>query len=194
MILRFIGRSEFLKKVYFSNPGKKWVARKLKPFTPYLDQQKKIIDIGSGNGLITYMLRETGYDVTPLDIAEQSYSGKVKTLVYDGNTIPFDDNTFDQALILTVLHHTEHPEQIIQEAKRVAKELLIIEDIYKNPVQKWLTLKMDQFVNLGYSPCPKTNKDDNGWKVTFKELGLKLKHAYYMRVLLFFRQAYYVIE
>ena len=194
MILRFINQSSFLKKLYFSHLGLKWVARKIKPFDSFFQKEKSILDIGSGNCLVAYTLRQKGFQVTPLDIDQLSYSDKITPVVYDGKTIPFDDQAFDQALILTVLHHTEKPEDVLIEAKRVAKQLLIIEDIYKNPFQKKITLLMDQFVNLGYSPCPKTNKDDQGWKDTFEQLDLKLIHASYKRVLIFFRQAYYVVE
>ena len=192
-MLKFLYQIPFLRRLYFDRLGLWWIRRKVAPFVEHLPKTAKIIDIGSGNGLICHYLREQGWNVTPLDVIDMAYHESVRPVVYDGEKMPFENNAYDYGLILTVLHHIDEPETVLEEAQRVCENLIIIEDIYKNPIQKRLTFFMDWLVNLGYSPTPHTNKDDNGWKATFKKMNLKLKHTSQWRVLVFFRQVVYIL-
>lgn len=194
MILRLLHSTAFLRRMYFTRWGKQWVQRKVEPFLMHLDADDQILDIGSGNGLVAYTLREQGYQVTPLDVADLSYAPEVAPVVYDGQNMPFDNQAFDTALLLTVLHHIPEPDAVLQEACRVARRVIIIEDIYHNNIQKWLTFSMDRFINWGYADCPHTNKNDEEWKATFDKMGASLKAVSYRRVLFFFKQAVYCIE
>ena len=193
-MLKLFFQIPLLRRLYFDKLGWAWIRRKIQPFVGFLSPNETIIDIGSGNGLICFHLRKEGFQVTPLDVVNMPFDESVSPVVYDGETIPFDDKTFDTAMILTVLHHTDEPEVIIKEAKRIAKRVIIIEDIYKNPIQKYATFAMDWLVNLGYSYNPHTNKNDAGWKKTFQEMDLELVHTSQWRVLLFFRQVVYVVR
>lgn len=193
-MLKLLYNIPFLRRWYFEKLGIWWVSRKVAPFIEFLDPDEKIIDIGSGNGLVADYLRQQGFHVTPLDIADLAYHERVKPIVYDGQTMPFENKAFDTALILTVLHHIDQPDPVLVETKRIAQRIIIIEDIYKNALQKYATFFMDWLVNLGYSPAPHTNKDDNGWRNTFTEMNLKLSHTAQWRVLLFFRQAVYIVQ
>ena len=191
---KFLYQIPFLRRLYFDRLGLWWIKKKVAPFVEHLPKEAKIIDIGSGNGLICYYLKEQGFDVTPLDVVDMAYNEAVRPIVYDGKTMPFDDNSYDYALILTVLHHIDSPEEVIDETRRIAQNIVIIEDIYTNSFQKYLTFFMDWLVNLGYSPTPHTNKDDIGWKNTFKNKKLQLIHTSQWKVLLFFRQAVYILN
>ena len=64
-----------------------------------------VLDIGSGGGLATSVLREAGFQVTPMDIQDGAYDDSTRPVVYDGKTFPFSDGQFDFGLLLTVLHH-----------------------------------------------------------------------------------------
>jgi ubiquinone/menaquinone biosynthesis C-methylase UbiE len=193
-MLKLFFQIPLLRRLYFDRLGWAWIRRKVKPFMNFLENGEKIVDIGSGNGLICFHLRQEGFDVTPLDVVDMPFDKSVQPIVYDGKIMPFEDKAFDTAIILTVLHHTDEPEMIIKEAKRIAKRIIIIEDIYKNPIQKYATFAMDWLVNLGYSYNPHTNKEDKGWRNTFQEMDLKLIHTTQWRVLLFFRQVLYILK
>ena len=177
--------------MYFQRWGRAWVNKKIQPFLPYLNENDSILDVGSGNGLVAHTLREVGYEVTPLDVADLSYDDSVKPVVYDGQKMPFEDNTFDVALLLTVLHHIDEPDAVLRESCRVARRVIVIEDIYENKLQKKLTFVMDSLVNWGYAECPHTNKDDAGWRTTFREMKMNLKNVAYRKVLFFFKQGIY---
>lgn len=192
-MLKFLYQIPFLRRLYFEQLGIWWVRRKVAPFIRYLKTSDKVLDVGSGNGLIAYYLQQQGFEVTPLDVVDMAFDAAVQPIVYDGDTMPFEDQSYDVALILTVLHHTPQPEAILAETARVARKVIIIEDIYKNTLQKHLTFFMDWLINLGYSAAPHTNKDDKGWKDTFKNMQLDLQHTSQWRVLVFFRQVVYIL-
>ena len=97
-------------------------------------------------------------------------------------------------MLLTVLHHTPDPEKVLLEAMRVSKRVIIIEDVYSNKVQQYMTYAMDTLVNLGHSSMTYTNKNVAEWRAVFQEQGWTLKKATPRRVLLFFTQMTYVIE
>ena len=194
MALRIIHSIPFLKRLYFEKLGLNWIQKKVRPFESFLKKEEKIVDIGSGNGLITHFFRGKGHRVTPVDVVDLAYNDSVRPTVYDGKTMPFSDKHFDTALLLTVLHHCEQPDAVLTETKRVAKRIIIIEDIYKNPIQKHLTFFIDSLVNLGYSDNPHTNKDDEDWRTTFKKMNLELVSVSYHPVFFFFLQAVYIVE
>ena len=172
-----------------------WDAKfKIERISEYLSPKDKILDIGTGPGSVCLLMNGDGYNVTPIDVIDQTLSPEIVPDIYNGKKLPYNNSSFDTALILTVLHHTSNPEEILLEAKRVADKIIIIEDIYTNPIQRYLTYFVDSIVNMEFSGHPHSNKSDNEWKEVFLELGLKLKAAKYSRFLLFFRQATYYLE
>lgn len=161
----------------------------------HLQRGVPILDIGTGNGGLVHGLRKEGYTVETVDVKNISFFPEVQPIVYDGSRLPFADKSFDTGLIITVLHHTPDPAAIIDEACRVSRNrLVIMEDIYRNPLQKHLTFFTDSLVNLEFQGHPHTNKSDAEWKALFEEKGLKLVYREDFRTLLFFRQVVYVVE
>lgn len=191
MLLSLIKNIPFIKETYLKI-GNKWVHRKLQTVIPFI--QGNTIDIGSGNGMVAHYLQEKKYQITALDVADLSIHKNIKTIVYDGQKMPFKNKEFNTGLILTVLHHTDNPEAILKEAQRVCKRLIIIEDIYNNIIQQYMTYAMDTIVNFGHSNMTYQNKNDIEWKTTFKQLGLKVVSEKQKSVLFFFRQVTYVLE
>lgn len=107
--------------------------------------------------------------------------------------MPYEDKTFDCALLITVLHHTPNPEEVIKEAKRVAKRVLIIEDTFSNALQEKITYFADSLVNMEFVGHPHTNKTDQGWKERFDSMGMSLDTSETWSFLLLFRQSLYFL-
>ena len=171
----------------------RWGAGKLSHIAPYLPTHGSIIDIGSGTGTTSRLLRERGFEVTSVDVKDRSIDPSLRPVLYDGTTLPFSDDSFDCALLLTVLHHTPDPETVLREAARVAKHIIIIEDVYTNSPQKYLTFFTDSLFNLEFRGHPHSNKRDSEWRELFSKLHLTLnpEHTNERRLLLFFRQRAY---
>jgi len=193
MSLQFVKKTKFLKNLIF----KIWLwdaKQKLSLIQKYFSKSDRLLDIGTGPGSVCLLLRKNGFDVTPIDIQDLSLTNEVRPEIYDAKRIPFKRGDFDNVLILTVLHHSRDPVEVIMEAKRISKNLIIIEDIYQNSFQKYLTYIADSIANFEFIGHPHSNKSDVDWKKIFKKLGLKLKDAQYKCFLLFFRQAIYYLE
>ncbi|TVR68416.1 MAG: class I SAM-dependent methyltransferase [Spirochaetaceae bacterium] len=168
-----------------------WAEGKLKQIAPFLPPSGRMLDIGSGRGTITGILRRRGYGVTPLDIRDRSIDSDLRPLLYDGEAIPFPDDSFDCALLLTVLHHTPDPVAVLREAARVAPQLIIIEDVFSNSLQKQLTFFTDSLFNCEFRGHPHSNRRDGEWRRVFEQLELTLAEEQSRRVLLFYRQQAY---
>lgn len=161
----------------------------------HLSREGRLLDIGTGNGGLVAGLRQDGFTVDTVDVKDISFFPAVKPVIYDGKTLPYAEASFDACTIITVLHHTPDPERILEEARRVTrKRIVIMEDIYRNPLQKHLTFFTDSLVNLEFAGHPHTNRSDAEWRATFDRLGLKLVFREDFRTLLFFRQVVYVVE
>jgi SAM-dependent methyltransferase len=153
-----------------------------------------VLDIGSGYGTVVEVLRDHHFKVTAIDVADQSVAEDLKPIIYDGELLPFEPGTYDYALLLTVLHHTPDPARILAEAARVGRQVIVIEDVYTNPLQQYLTYLTDSLLNFEFRGHPHSNKTRAGWHKTCQSLGLTMKLIRSDRFLLFFRQETYVVS
>lgn len=155
---------------------------------------EKIIDIGCGLGTLSGELMKLGYDVTSVDVKNISIVPEVRPVIYDGQKLPYLDKAFDTALLITVLHHTPCPEKILAEALRVAKKVVVIEDVYNSYFQKHVTFIMDSIMNQEFVGHPHTNKTDLEWKQAFNEIGMHLTFSSTMPYWRLFSSALYVVQ
>lgn len=91
----------------------------------------KMIDVGAGKGILSDKFRNN-FDVKQIDISKTGPNVEI----YDGYNIPANDNEYNIALSMFVLHHLPHKEEIIQEMKRVADYIIILEDEPNNIISK----------------------------------------------------------
>jgi 2-polyprenyl-3-methyl-5-hydroxy-6-metoxy-1,4-benzoquinol methylase len=165
--------------------------------SPHLRCGDRILDIGSGVGFVADGLMHLGYDVTMLDVADQSLIPGKPSCIYDGVTLPYPDDAFDVALLLTVLHHIPDPEHTIAEAKRVARRVIVVEDIYENERERKLTIIGDSWLNREFLGHPHSNRDDAGWRKAFAQMGLQVTYAdqkLHRNGLFQFRHGLYVLD
>ncbi|MEJ2658933.1 MAG: class I SAM-dependent methyltransferase [Desulfobacterales bacterium] len=94
---------------------------------------ERIIDIGcgTGSGLQTFLdsgLRVTGIDASPymLDIASKKIGNRVDLHRGFAEDLPFDDNSFNYASLITTLEFVDDPKKAIEEASRVAKDKIFL--------------------------------------------------------------------
>lgn len=110
-----------------------------------------ILDIGCGGGLNSNPLAKMGYQVTGVDISEESLQvardfDETKTVNYlhaDALSIPLPDQQFDVITALDFLEHVEDPSHIIQEISRLLKPggLFFFHTFNRNPIAGIVAIK-----------------------------------------------------
>jgi ubiquinone/menaquinone biosynthesis C-methylase UbiE len=144
---------------------------------PYLQSGQRILDIGAGTCHVAEAIIRRGHDVTLVDVADGSLVPGLRAQLYDGRRLPFPDDAFDVVLLLTVLHHIPRPDDTLVEARRVARRIAIIEDVFESAAEKWLTWIGDSWLNREFFGHPHSNRTDQGWRETFERLDLRLVEA-----------------
>jgi SAM-dependent methyltransferase len=101
------------------------------------------VDVGCGDGFYTIRFWDlaqpksmVGVDPAghAIAVANTNKGNRpVKFLVGDAHELPFPDNSFDLALVQSILHHDDNPRSVIREAFRVAPEVLVHEPNGNNP-------------------------------------------------------------
>ncbi len=104
---------------------------------------RNILDMGCGDGYYTIRFWDQGEPTTlvGIDAAQQAIIAAngnkkdrpIRFLVGDAHRLPLPDNSFDMVMIQSILHHDDHPEDMIREAFRLAPEILIHEPNGNNP-------------------------------------------------------------
>ena len=81
----------------------------------------QILDVGTGDGQIAKLIceKQAGGQVQGIDIMLRDKT-HIPVTLFDGTTIPFDENSVDVVTFVDVLHHTDDPQRLISEAARVA--------------------------------------------------------------------------
>lgn len=135
-------------------------AARVRPFLPEMTRECEVLDLGAGEGYVGRVLDETvgfydpasgfeipGCKVTLCDIRDANRTDLPYT-VYSGGRLPFANGSFDATLLVFVLHHTESPARVIQEARRVTRRrVIIVESVYEGVFNRLLLRFSDRLVN-----------------------------------------------
>jgi SAM-dependent methyltransferase len=141
-----------------------------------IPENSTILDIGCGDGLIDSQIIEQRPDIkiTGLDVLVRDKTF-IEVIKFDGKSIPFQDNQFDCAMFIDVLHHTTDPIILLKEGKRIAKDFIIIKDHLRDGFFSGGTLKlMDWVGNARHNVVlPYNYWQSKQWENAFSQLNLK---------------------
>jgi len=143
---------------------------------PQVGNARTVLDIGSSIGLLAREIQDrTGARFTGVDIHLFAETA-IPVETYDGRSLPFDDNSFDLVSIVDVLHHAEDPQRLLAEARRVARDHVLIKDHYFENRYDTLMLRLSDY--LGNKPygiaLPYNFLALATWRTIFRALGLKV--------------------
>jgi ubiquinone/menaquinone biosynthesis C-methylase UbiE len=169
------------------------VKEKLAVIDSHLDLADRILNVGAGNCILCQELGRLGYHVVPVDLQNLSFVDDIAPITYDGKTLPFRNDSFDVALVITVLHHAPDPDAVLGEVRRVARRIIVTEEIYENRVEKYFTYAVDSLFNLEFFGHPRSNRTDPEWRKAFQKLRLDVSAAAYSRSLGLLRRVTYVL-
>ncbi|OLS15960.1 MAG: methyltransferase type 11 protein [Promethearchaeota archaeon CR_4] len=113
---------------------------------PHLPPKSRVLDIGANDGFISELINKSGHYVVLADIMNLNRTN-LPLFLYDGKTLPFTNNSFDITLLSYVLHHAKNPEQVLQEASRVARIVIVLESIVESERERRIITFLDRFLN-----------------------------------------------
>jgi 2-polyprenyl-3-methyl-5-hydroxy-6-metoxy-1,4-benzoquinol methylase len=122
-----------------------------------LTPNRRILDIGCGEGVFALMAKKKFSEVYGVDISDVAIQLANKSIfkredrksfnfsIYDiDENLPFEDSFFDAITCLAVLEHTTHPPSLLQDIRRILKkggELVIL-----IPNDAWLPYRLQYLV------------------------------------------------
>lgn len=110
-------------------------------------KDKKILEVGSGSGLLVAYLRKKEVKAYGIEPEKRNYrvsqlllkENKIKNCIKNGfgEKIPYKDNYFDLIVSFQVLEHTQNPRKVLKESKRVLKKGGLIYFVVPNYYSFW---------------------------------------------------------
>jgi SAM-dependent methyltransferase len=174
---------------------------RLSDVVDYIKPDDKVLDVGCGNGQFGESIaKKFQADVAGVDVVDYAKAG-IPINLYDGQKLPFADDSFDVIIMAFMLHHVQHQDKLFEEAVRCSRRnIIIFEDTYFSPWQKVFTVWNDIHSNflVGFVkivkgvenkgilkiPMPFTFRSVDGWHDLFEDNNLivqatKVRHAKY---------------
>lgn len=145
-----------------------------------------VLDVGAGTGemaqAISSFRPELIFSGVDVYIRPKTFIPVVK---YDGDRLPFDDDSFDTVITVDVLHHCDDPVAVLKECARVTKKFVIIKDHVSDSVydEKILAF-MDWVGNSAHGVVlPYNYLSSSDWASAFDKAGLKsMKNAKHLNL------------
>lgn len=138
---------------------------------------QSLLDIGCGDGQIARMVGERcpNLTVTGIDILVRPQT-HIPVQPFDGVTIPLADQSVDVAMFVDVLHHTPDPRVLLREARRVARQAILIKDHCRDGLLAGPTLRLMDWVGNAHHGVvlPYNYWSEAQWREAFAELNLAI--------------------
>ena len=147
-------------------------------FCELLPTGARVLDVGSGDGWLARLIMTERPDlvITGIDVLVRDQT-HIPVAPFDGVTIPHTTGSFDAVLFVDVLHHTTDPMVLLREARRVARQSIVIKDHLCNGFFAAMILKfMDWVSNKKHGVVlPYNYWSQQRWLDAFQELGLTIQ-------------------
>jgi SAM-dependent methyltransferase len=145
----------------------------------HLPRDARILDVGCGDGMIDSLIARSRPDVAihGIDVLVRPRT-RIPVTRFDGARIPHPAASFDVVMFVDVLHHSQDPEQLLAEAKRVTRSSVLIKDHTREGLLAFQTLRfMDWFGNAHHGVAlPNNFWTLSQWEECIGRLGLQVRH------------------
>ncbi len=139
-------------------------------------QHLTALDIGCGTGAIGKLIEEKrgNIEFTGVDVLVRK-DAVIPVMIFDGKKLPFADKSFDFALLIDVLHHTDNQLELLQEAARVSRHFVLLKDHFCQSAWDRLCLRfMDWVGNRAYDiDLPYNYLSEASWQGLFGQCRLE---------------------
>lgn len=139
-----------------------------------LPREARVLDVGCGSGDLAALVMQLRPDVRieGIDVLVRPGTA-IPVTEYDGRHIPFENDHFDAAMVIDVLHHTDDPQAVLAEIARIAPQV-IIKDHLRDGLAAGPTLRfMDWIGNAAHGVrLPYNYLPLSKWRGIWGDLGL----------------------
>jgi SAM-dependent methyltransferase len=148
-------------------------------FAKLLPSEVRVLDVGCGDGLISALLQQRRPDIAVqgIDVLPRAHT-HIPVEIFDGSSIPFASASFDVVLFSDVLHHTADATILLREARRTAKQHVLIKDHFREGLAANARLRfMDWVGNSRFGVAlPYNYWTRRQWNVAWQQIGLQPEH------------------
>lgn len=138
----------------------------------------RVLDVGCGDGELAsiIMQRRPDIQIEGVDILVRNET-RIPVAPFDGQTIPYDNGSFDVVMFSDVLHHTDDPLILLREAVRVTRKSIVLKDHTCDGLFADVTLRfMDYVGNARYGvSLPFNYWTKKKWLDAFESLHLVIR-------------------
>ena len=134
--------SQLINRIYWREVA---IVRRIKP---WIVNTGTVLDLGAGGCKLASLLNSNDQlCVTAIDVVDHNVT-ELPLIIYDGDTLPFPSDEFDQVLLVFVLHHAARPLNLLREASRVSRgRVLVVEDTPRNALERKMWRWFDDLLN-----------------------------------------------
>lgn len=164
---------------------------------PHLGDCRSVLDVGTSTGALAASifrdlpeLHLAGVDVV---VGSQPL---IPMVMGNGKRLPFDDDAFDCVMLIDVLHHDQHPGELLAEAKRVSRKRVLVKDHYwENRLDLPILRFQDYIGNKPYGvKLPYNFLDMETWLSLFENIGLGIAGTSKFRLNVFDLRKHVIFE
>jgi SAM-dependent methyltransferase len=140
------------------------ILEKINQLVEPLGPMEAALDFGSGDGFFASQWKNgrAVRSVTAVDVVERKAS-LVAPNLYDGERLPFSDESFDLAYAIDVLHHCHDPVTALRDLSRCSRQYLLIKDhTYQGRIGKFALGLLDEIGNRRFG-IPSPYLYQRGW-------------------------------
>ncbi len=141
-----------------------------------LPEGARTLDLGCGDGTLAERVLQARPDVRIVGADPLARNCRVTFARCDGARLPFRAGEFDAVLLIDVVHHSSRPHDLLSEAGRVARSVVVIKDHLADRLGARPLLGMMDWVGnarFGVS-LPRNYWRKGEWHAAFDALGWKV--------------------
>jgi SAM-dependent methyltransferase len=113
----------------------------------HIPSAASVLDIGCGDGTIASLIAQLRPDISIQGVEVLPRADcRIACSAFDGNTLPFDDDSVDVAMLVDVLHHTRDVSVLLREAARVSRVAVLLKDHLSENALDHATLRLMDWV------------------------------------------------